>query len=100
MPTPVSPAAILGAASEKSKSLEAAAQILIKEVVENPVWAEAWRANASLSQTPPVLPARVWQADVRYINQFIKDKSNGVVTDLQALFGGGMFLKHRAFDTL
>lgn len=100
VPTPVSPAAVLGAASEKSKSLEAAAQILVKEVVENPVWAEALRANASLSQTPPVLPARVWQADVRFINQFIKDKSNGVTTDLQALFGGGMFAKHRLFDTL
>ena len=89
VPTPVSPAAILGAASEKSKSLEAAAQILVKEVVENPVWSEEWRANASLSATPPVLPARVWQADARYINQFIGGQPQVAVTDLQALFGGG-----------
>ncbi|KAI0829265.1 mediator complex subunit 13 C-terminal-domain-containing protein [Trametes gibbosa] len=70
-PTPVSPAAILGAASEKSKSLEAAAQILVKEIVENPVWAEAWRANASLSLTPPVLPTKLWQADARYIGKLM-----------------------------
>ncbi|KAH9853381.1 mediator complex subunit 13 C-terminal-domain-containing protein [Lenzites betulinus] len=71
VPTPVSPAAILGAASEKSKSLEAAAQILVKEIVENPVWAEAWRANASLSLSPPVRTTKLWQADARYIGRLL-----------------------------
>ncbi|KAI0366220.1 hypothetical protein BV20DRAFT_952767 [Pilatotrama ljubarskyi] len=71
VPTPVSPAAILGAASEKSKSLEAAGQVLVKEVVENPMWSEAWRANASLALTPPVLPAKLWQADAKYISHLL-----------------------------
>ncbi|KAI0637629.1 hypothetical protein C8Q77DRAFT_1086914 [Trametes polyzona] len=73
VPTPVSPAAVLGAASEKSKSLEAAAQILVREVVQNPVWAEAWRANAALaaSTTPPGVPARLWHADARYIGRML-----------------------------
>ncbi|TBU27711.1 mediator complex subunit 13 C-terminal-domain-containing protein [Dichomitus squalens] len=87
VPTPVSPAAILGAASEKSKSLEAAAQILVKEVVENPVWQEAWRANASLSLTPPVPPAQIWQADAKYISQLVGNQSPGSAIDLQVLFG-------------
>ena len=88
VPTPVSPAAILGAASEKSKSLEAAAQILVKEVIENPVWQEAWRANASLSVTPPVLPARVWQADARYINHLVGNRPPEGNVNVQMLFGG------------
>ena len=88
VPTPVSPAAILGAASEKSKSLEAAAQVLVKEVIENPVWQEAWRANASLSSTPPVLPAQVWQADARYINNLVGNRTPEGSINVQMLFGG------------
>ncbi|KAI0706930.1 mediator complex subunit 13 C-terminal-domain-containing protein [Cerioporus squamosus] len=83
VPTPVSPAAVLGAASEKSKSLEAAAQILVQEVIENPVWSEAWRANASLSFTPPMLPSKAWQADARYIKHVIG--GNGSDTTLQTI---------------
>jgi hypothetical protein len=44
VPTPVSPTALLGAASEKLQSLEAATQILTKEV-ESAAWNDAWRAN-------------------------------------------------------
>uniref|UniRef100_D8QMD4 Mediator of RNA polymerase II transcription subunit 13 n=1 Tax=Schizophyllum commune (strain H4-8 / FGSC 9210) TaxID=578458 RepID=D8QMD4_SCHCM len=44
-PTPVSPAAIMGAAAEQSKSLEATAQMVAKEVAENGVWGEVWRAG-------------------------------------------------------
>ncbi|KDR74530.1 hypothetical protein GALMADRAFT_141557 [Galerina marginata CBS 339.88] len=44
VPTPVSPAATMGAASERSRSLEAAAFAVAAEVVENAVWAETWRA--------------------------------------------------------
>ncbi|KAI0751627.1 mediator complex subunit 13 C-terminal-domain-containing protein [Daedaleopsis nitida] len=82
-PTPVSPAAVLGAASEKTKSLEAAAQVLVKEVVDNPLWSEAWRATASLSLTSPVLPGKIWQADARYIKHLVGDKQMPV--DLQTL---------------
>ncbi|OCH87684.1 hypothetical protein OBBRIDRAFT_735799 [Obba rivulosa] len=67
VPTPVSPAAVLGAASEKSKSLEAAAQILVREVVENVAWAEAWRANAINSLVPGTPPTKVWQTDVKLV---------------------------------
>ena len=67
VPTPVSPAALLGAASEKSKSLEAAAQILAKEVVESTTWNEAWRANAVDSWSEHRCATEVWQADVRCV---------------------------------
>ncbi|KAH9921543.1 uncharacterized protein BXZ73DRAFT_91803 [Epithele typhae] len=75
----------------KSKSLEAAAQVLVNEVVENPIWAEAWRANASLSPTPPVLPARIWQADAQFISNFLGRpyQSRAAMTELQTLCGGG-----------
>ncbi|KAG1715680.1 hypothetical protein ID866_1484 [Astraeus odoratus] len=62
VPTPVSPAAVLGAASEKTKSLEAAGSMIAREVVENCVFAKAWRASRV-----HVLPSRqidVWSADV------------------------------------
>ncbi|KAI0772549.1 mediator complex subunit 13 C-terminal-domain-containing protein [Trametes elegans] len=89
VPTPVSPAAVLGAASEKAQSVEAAAQILVKEVVENATWADAWRANASLSLTPPVPPAKLWQADARYIGAlFGQSKGAKSPTTVQELFGG------------
>ena len=64
VPTPVSPAAVIGATSEKSKSLEAAAQILAREVVENYVWADAWHVNMNTSPSPPT---DVWQSDVKKV---------------------------------
>ncbi|KAI0329947.1 hypothetical protein GY45DRAFT_1251784 [Cubamyces sp. BRFM 1775] len=89
VPTPVSPAAVLGAASEKSKSLEAAAQILVKEVVENPTWSDAWRANASLSTSAPSLPAKLWQADAKYISDLLGiDRDARSPSTVQELFGG------------
>ena len=42
VPTPVSPPAMLG---EKLRSWEAAASLLVREVVENPLWAESWQVN-------------------------------------------------------
>jgi mediator of RNA polymerase II transcription subunit 13, fungi type len=42
VPTPVSPPAMLG---EKLKSWEAAMGLLVREVVENPLWAESWQTN-------------------------------------------------------
>ncbi|KAI6004286.1 hypothetical protein EDD15DRAFT_2385299 [Pisolithus albus] len=55
VPTPVSPAAVLGAASEKSKSLEAA-------VVENVVFAKAWRASKQDD---------IWPADLAVVADVI-----------------------------
>ncbi|KAJ7133708.1 mediator complex subunit 13 C-terminal-domain-containing protein [Mycena crocata] len=73
VPTPVSPAATLGAASEKSKSLEAAAFAVGKEVVENSVWAEAWRTTV-VSVGPKQGAARdaVWPADVKAVAQLLQ----------------------------
>ncbi|KZT13177.1 uncharacterized protein LAESUDRAFT_719502 [Laetiporus sulphureus 93-53] len=65
VPTPVSPAAIMGASSERAKSLEAAAKMLVKEIVENAVWADAWRVNLSASGTSVRTATDVWQADVK-----------------------------------
>jgi mediator of RNA polymerase II transcription subunit 13 len=45
VPTPVSPAAMIGAASEKSRSLETTASIIAKEVVENSLWGDVWLTN-------------------------------------------------------
>lgn len=46
VPTPVSPPEMSG---EKSKSWEAAASLLVREVVENSLWAESWQANNRLA---------------------------------------------------
>lgn len=73
VPTPVSPAATLGAASEKSKSLEAAAFAVGKEVVENSVWADAWRTTVvsmGLKQADSSRDA-VWPADVKTVAQLL-----------------------------
>ncbi|KAJ7252420.1 mediator complex subunit 13 C-terminal-domain-containing protein [Mycena haematopus] len=79
VPTPVSPAATLGAASEKSKSLEAAAFAVGKEVVENSVWAEAWRATViSMGSKQTAARDAVWPADVKTVAQLLT-----LVPDLQ-----------------
>ncbi|KZT66995.1 hypothetical protein DAEQUDRAFT_729591 [Daedalea quercina L-15889] len=71
-PTPVSPAAVLGATSEKSRSLEAAVQILVKEVVENNIWADTWRANAAASSMSLKPPYEVWQTDVERVDRLLE----------------------------
>lgn len=43
VPTPVSPPEISG---EKLRSWEAAASLLVREVVENSLWAESWQVNS------------------------------------------------------
>ncbi|KAF9458006.1 mediator complex subunit 13 C-terminal-domain-containing protein [Collybia nuda] len=67
VPTPVSPAATMGAATEKSKSLEAAAFTVATEVVENSLWADAWCTTPG----PRVL-TEVWPADVKAIDTILK----------------------------
>ncbi|KAH7912441.1 mediator complex subunit 13 C-terminal-domain-containing protein [Hygrophoropsis aurantiaca] len=69
-PTPVSPAAVLGTASEKSKSLEAAGYMIAKEVVENMVWAKAWRLN-NISTTPSNLSSDIWYTDVSSLSEIL-----------------------------
>ncbi|KAF8841314.1 hypothetical protein BDN67DRAFT_1002426 [Paxillus ammoniavirescens] len=70
VPTPVSPAAALGAASEKSKSLEAAGSMIAREVVENSVFADAW--HASKVHSLPHKHLDVWPADVSTLAQIIR----------------------------
>ena len=87
VPTPVSPAALLGAASEKSKSLEAAAQILAKEVVESAVWNDGWHANAVDCWAEHRSTTEVWQADVRYVAKALGTLPGlGGPLDLQSVF--------------
>ncbi|KII96070.1 hypothetical protein PLICRDRAFT_97961 [Plicaturopsis crispa FD-325 SS-3] len=86
VPTPVSPAAQLGAASEKSKSLEAAAQIVASEIVENGVWADAWRSNVpGPAATKPV--SEVWPTDVKLVARLLEEvPSIEASLDAEALF--------------
>lgn len=65
VPTPVSPAAVFGAASEKTKSLEAAAQILVREAAENSLWVKAWNACAMAGRQTVKPAAKVWQAAIK-----------------------------------
>ncbi|KAH6915454.1 mediator complex subunit 13 C-terminal-domain-containing protein [Coprinopsis sp. MPI-PUGE-AT-0042] len=44
VPTPVSPAAMVGAVSSRSKAVRKLAAAAAIESVENPLWAETWRA--------------------------------------------------------
>ena len=55
VPTPVSPAAALGNATERNKSLELLAQAIAREAVENHVWAQAWGASLDGSLVPQTL---------------------------------------------
>ncbi|KAF7967588.1 hypothetical protein HWV62_33709 [Athelia sp. TMB] len=64
VPTPVSPASALGAASEKCKSLEAAAYTVAKEAVENSVWARYATNSGAHKQR-----VEVWQADAMAVAQ-------------------------------
>ena len=48
VPTPVSPPAMFG---EKLKSWEAAMGLLVREVVENPLWGESWQININNHNT-------------------------------------------------
>jgi len=68
VPTPVSPAATMGAASEKSKSLETAAYAIATEVVENPIWGETWRASAVGAKPTPEL----WSADYKAVASLLE----------------------------
>ncbi|KAF7294056.1 Mediator of RNA polymerase II transcription subunit 13 [Mycena kentingensis (nom. inval.)] len=86
VPTPVSPAALLGAASEKSKSLEAAAFAIGREVVENGVWGDAWRANM-VGTASNSSPDAVWPADIKTVEslfRLVPDVRGSL--DLQTLF--------------
>lgn len=90
VPTPVSPAAVLGAASEKAKSMESAASMLFKEVVENSVWASTWRAySAAPSLALP--PTEIWQTDAKEVAvamasiEMVRTPAN-----LQTLYAPGM----------
>ncbi|KAF8628169.1 hypothetical protein AX17_006039 [Amanita inopinata Kibby_2008] len=71
VPTPVSPAATLGAVTEKSRSLQAVAHTVAAEVVENNVWGETWKAMALL---PSALP-EAWPADVKYASVLLESIS-------------------------
>lgn len=80
VPTPVSPGAALGSASERNKTLEFLAQAVAKEVVENDIWAQAWGAAAESrrSSHPSSLRHEVSQTDLMHVVRLMK-----LVPDLQ-----------------
>ncbi|KZT20613.1 hypothetical protein NEOLEDRAFT_831679 [Neolentinus lepideus HHB14362 ss-1] len=87
VPTPVSPAAAIGAASEKSKSLEAAALMFAREIVENPVWARACRLRARDEEMGAGLAMEVWQSDVKLVRELVgRDKACFATMELKELF--------------
>jgi mediator of RNA polymerase II transcription subunit 13 len=96
VPTPVSPAAKIGTASEKSKSLETAAYMVAKEVVENSLWGRAWPSNSPVCN----LDGEIWQEDVKAAQEFISSigYAEGPI-DLGTAFDLGRRLKH-SFSTL
>ncbi|KAL4256866.1 Mediator of RNA polymerase II transcription subunit 13 [Pleurotus pulmonarius] len=74
VPTPVSPGAALGAANEMSKSLEAAALMIAKEVVDNGEWALCWFAN--VQATAHLQQAEAWHADIHFIAHLLSRLPN------------------------
>jgi len=67
VPTPVSPAATMGAASERSRSLEAVVSTVAVEVVENPLWAECWKAN----MVGVGSVGGVWSTDIKAVQNLL-----------------------------
>lgn len=88
VPTPVSPAATMGAATERSKSLEMVAAAVAAEVVENPVWAEMWRASSVGANAA----SSVWSADYKAVAQLLKSVPGlEAPVSIADLFDLGMF---------
>ncbi|TDL29003.1 hypothetical protein BD410DRAFT_779280 [Rickenella mellea] len=73
VPTPVSPAAALGAACERSKSLEAAAQILGKEIVDNGLWAEGWKMSTAEPAHSISKNDTSWNLDVQHVTSLLQE---------------------------
>lgn len=69
VPTPVSPAAALGSATEHNKTLEVLAQAIAKEAVENHVWAQAWESSLDgpLIPHPSRMCHEVSPTDIKHI---------------------------------
>ncbi|KAF9534436.1 mediator complex subunit 13 C-terminal-domain-containing protein [Crepidotus variabilis] len=84
VPTPVSPAAHLGASTERSRSLEAAASAIASEVIENPVWAESWKANVVGVKNS----GEIWPTDVRMVKILLEQLPEWQgVADMATIFG-------------
>ncbi|KIJ32318.1 hypothetical protein M422DRAFT_35866 [Sphaerobolus stellatus SS14] len=78
VPTPVSPAAALGSASERNKTLELLAQAMAKEVVENELWSQAWGSSSGskMMSNPAALRYRISQTELNYILGLVKRVSD------------------------
>lgn len=88
VPTPVSPAATMGAASERSKSLETFANEIAVQVVDNPIWAESWLATTAVATKPSL---SVWTSDVKLVLKLLEGVEwlrTGL--SISELFGIGM----------
>ena len=97
VPTPVSPAAALGSATERNKIFELLAQAVAKEAVENDAWAEAWSLSRDACSTGYRTQIRreVSQTDLRRISELMRE-----VDGLQVPLPLSEFLEHRELFSL
>lgn len=71
--TPVSPAAGLGLAAEKWRTLEVVVNILAKEAIENAVWRDAWSAsNAFGKGVRGKRLTEIWVSDVKMVEKIFE----------------------------
>ncbi|KAF6742619.1 mediator complex subunit 13 C-terminal-domain-containing protein [Ephemerocybe angulata] len=95
VPTPVSPAAALGAASEQSKSLESAAFSIATEFVENSLWADIWKTNNQRS----AYPATVWPDDIKGAADVLRQlRGAGGLSNLSTIFALDSSAKLEPFE--
>lgn len=89
VPTPVSPPEILG---EKLKSWEAAAGLLVRELVENSLWAESWQIN-NCHSFRSAYPPSTCQGDVSQIASVLDTLDDSQTSlEMGTLFDLGMML--------
>ena len=96
VPTPVSPPAMLG---EKLKSWEAAAGLLVREIVENPLWAESWQISNHYASRATSYTWNTCQGDVSQLATALDtfDDSNTSL-EMGTIFDLGMAYCHNAFS--
>lgn len=93
VPTPVSPPAMMG---EKLKSWEAAMGLLVREVVENPVWAESWQINNHHTFRTTSYTWSTCQSDVSQLAAALETLDDSIAPlEMSALFDMGTVYCHR-----
>ena len=96
VPTPVSPPAMLG---EKLKSWEVAMGLLIREVVENPLWAESWQINNHNSFRAAPYTRNTCQGDVSQLAAALDTLDDSHTSlEMETLFDLGTIFPRRTLS--